>query len=300
MTIWEDNSKEFEIAPIGLAAATCYLVATLGTQTFKNSFTQTEERKLAVWIGFEFADLPMADGRPFVIGNRYKLIAFEKSTLAKTIKSWTGEVIDRHFDIGKLVGLGCNINVIHTEKNDQTYANINSIVSLMKNQVLPPTKNQLVNFSVHDFDGKDMTAFNLLPPFIRKMIETSPEFLEAQRMGKSINQHMAEQKLKTAGHALDKMPPSSPAPAVPPSETLPDFIKGKGKRPAGFDLADYDLSTAVGAKAAKTALLAVLDPLTPTARAEKFEELKGSTLVAALWNHGLEEDANQFTAKMAA
>lgn len=95
-------------------------------------------------------------------------------------------------------------------------------------------------------------------------------------------------------------PPSSPAPAVPPSETLPDFIKGKGKRPAGFDLADYDLSTAVGAKAAKTALLAVLDPLTPTARAEKFEELKGSTLVAALWNHGLEEDANQFTAKMAA
>ena len=79
---------------------------------------------------------PMDDGRPFLVQRRYTLSLDEKASLRKDLESWRGKPFTatevKGFDLEVLLGVNCQLNIQHTEKNGSTYANVTAVVPLSK------------------------------------------------------------------------------------------------------------------------------------------------------------------------
>lgn len=76
------------------------------------------------------------DGKPFLVFKRYSLSLHEKSGLRKDLESWRGKKFTRDeelgFDVEKLLGANCLLNITHNTVGDRTYANVASIMPLAK------------------------------------------------------------------------------------------------------------------------------------------------------------------------
>ena len=90
--------------------------------------------------------------------------------------SWRGrpftETEKKGFDITKLIGIPCQLNVMHNEKGKEK---ISSVMPLGKDgkiedQILPS-----ISFSIDDFQKGQRESFNQLSEGIRKMILRSKE-----------------------------------------------------------------------------------------------------------------------------
>jgi hypothetical protein len=79
------------------------------------------------------------DGKRFIVQKRYTLSLHEKSNLRKELEAWRGRSFTDEelagFDLEKLIGVNCFLNVVHTTKDGKTYANIASIMPLKKGMV---------------------------------------------------------------------------------------------------------------------------------------------------------------------
>jgi len=78
----------------------------------------------------------MPDNRPFIVMRRYTLSLHEKSTLRKDLESWRGREFTEEeldgFDVEKLIGVPCLLNVVQIKKQADTFANVASIMRLPK------------------------------------------------------------------------------------------------------------------------------------------------------------------------
>lgn len=170
------SEASFELTPAGTHLARCYQVIDLGTQ--KVMWQGTEKKQHKVYIGFELPDELMADGRPFATGQRYTLSLSEKATLRGVLESWRGQSFSEEeingFDIEKLLGVACMVNIVHNKTGDKTYANIAGIVKLPKNTQCQPAINPPVKFSL---DTYTEAAFIVLPEWLRKVIAQSDEYM---------------------------------------------------------------------------------------------------------------------------
>ena len=76
------------------------------------------------------------DGKRFVIYRRYALTLNEKASLRKDLESWRGKPFTREeemgFDVESVIGANCLLNVQHKPAGDKTYANVVSIMPLVK------------------------------------------------------------------------------------------------------------------------------------------------------------------------
>jgi hypothetical protein len=90
------------------------------------------EKTRIAWVIAE----QMEDGRPFTASKKYTLSLHEKANLYKDLVSWRGRAFTPEeragFDLEKLIGVNCQIQIVHVTKGDKTYANITSIVPLAK------------------------------------------------------------------------------------------------------------------------------------------------------------------------
>lgn len=167
----------FEKCPAGNHLATCYEVIDLGTQAVKTM--DGERMKRQIWIGWETPHELMEDGRPFVIGRKYTLSGHEKSSLRKDLESWRGKAFSTEdfgsFQIEKLIGKSCFLNVVHTQNGDKTYANISSVAALPKGTASVEPVNAPVYFSL---DAEDFAATVLegLSEYFQGVITSSPEY----------------------------------------------------------------------------------------------------------------------------
>ena len=79
---------------------------------------------------------PMDDGRPFLVQRRYTLSLDQKASLRKDLESWRGRPFTadelKGFDLEKLLGVNCQLNIQHTDRDGSTYANITAIVPLSR------------------------------------------------------------------------------------------------------------------------------------------------------------------------
>jgi hypothetical protein len=179
MKMPEPKAGDFERCPPGNHLAVCYEVIDMGTQetVFQNEVKQ--QRK--VWIGWETPHETMSDGRPFVIGKRYTLSGHEKGNLRKDLESWRGKAFadsdfgDNGFQIESVIGNACFLNVVHTEKDGKTYANIVSIASLPKGTVAPPLTNASTYVSLEPGEF-DQAAFDSLSDRMKETVMASPEY----------------------------------------------------------------------------------------------------------------------------
>ena len=173
---------DFEIAPEGVFLARCYKMVDVGTQTITSQFGTKESRQIYLYWELladdEGEEVRMDDGQPFSIFNSYKLSMHQKSNLRKHLEAWRGKKFTEEeaadFDLSKLLGQACKLQIVHTDSKDgqRTYANIAAIMTSKKK---PEGVNELVSFSISD---PDMEVFNDLPEWLQNKIEESPEWQE--------------------------------------------------------------------------------------------------------------------------
>jgi hypothetical protein len=165
------KSKDFEKPEAGTYVGTCYRVIDLGTQ--KSEKFGNSKRK--VFLGFEI-NQNMADGRPFVVSNRYTLSLSDKAQLRAFLEGWRGrkftEAEEAGFDLKNLLGKSCMLSIVQ----NGDYTNIASASKLMNGLTPEPLHNPTQFFSLDEFDQE---AFAKLSEGLQDAIKKSPEYQKA-------------------------------------------------------------------------------------------------------------------------
>jgi hypothetical protein len=181
--IAKNNSTPREPIPSGNYIARCYQMIEIGTVTEFISGSAKTMRK--VRIGWELPEelrvFKQENGeQPLVVSKEYTLSMNEKSNLRKDLKSWRGkdftDVEAESFDITKLLGIPCMLNIIHKpskKDSSRVYEEIAGITSLPKGVKCPPQINDTFELNYESFDTE---LFNTLPDFIKQKMQGSVEY----------------------------------------------------------------------------------------------------------------------------
>jgi len=125
---------DFEPCPTGPQRLICCDVVDMGV--VDASWQGQIQRKHKIQIRWQSEHLTK-DGKPCLLIKRYNLSMHEKSTLRKDLQAWRGKPFASDaeaeaFDIEKVIGVSGIGNVSHNRKGDQVYANLDSLMPLMK------------------------------------------------------------------------------------------------------------------------------------------------------------------------
>lgn len=183
ITAKKSSNEQRELIPAGNYVARCYKMIEIGT--VPTEYLGQEKMTHKVRFGWELpTELkvfnPEKGEQPLVIDKEYTLSLADKANLRKDLKSWRGKDFTdaeaEAFDVTKLLGVQCLINIIHINgKKDPTkvYEAIGSISPLPKGMECPKQINPTFVF---DFENFDKSKFDSLPKFIREQIATSNEY----------------------------------------------------------------------------------------------------------------------------
>lgn len=184
--IAKNSGTARELIPAGTYAARCYQMIEIGT--VKESILGVEKMLTKVRIGWELPTerrvFKEENGeQPFVISKEFTLSMNEKSNLRKSLESWRGKGFSedeaKAFDITKLLGAACMINIIHKPSKDgtRTYEEIAGVMPMPKGMQCPAQENKTFVLS---YDRFDTTLFESLPDFIKDKMRGSVEFISMQ------------------------------------------------------------------------------------------------------------------------
>lgn len=169
----KEFSGDFESYEPGTYQAKCYIMADIGTQVYEGKGNKK------VVISWELEE-KMADGRPFVISKTYGAFLSQNSILRKDLESWRGKVFSKEelegFDMCKILGKNCLLGIIKNEKNKMV---IKSVSALPKNTILMEGHNAPVALDL-DHEAFNRDDFEMLPEWIRRYAEDSPEYAALQ------------------------------------------------------------------------------------------------------------------------
>lgn len=179
------NGQAFRRVPVGVWAARCISIIDLGTQTaeFSNEIKHQHKVQL-VWevFGQDEAGVSLTvdvDGKemPLTISKRYTLSLHEKARLRADLDAWRGKPMTpeelKGFELPKLLGAYCLLNVTHNEVGDKTYANISSITPIPRGMPKPAGVHPLKSF---DVDAPDMALFGEFHERLQDTIRASTEW----------------------------------------------------------------------------------------------------------------------------
>ena len=176
------TESTFKLIPAGVYPARCYSMVELGTQEIESMGKIKSVRQLLLsWeLPLELEVFNQEKGlQPYSVNKTYNLSMYETANLRRDLESWRGkrftEEEAKEFDITKLLGVPCQISIIHNVGKDgnRTYANINSITNIMKGIEVPDQINpkRLLEFSNFDWE-----VYKSLPDWLKEKITKSPEY----------------------------------------------------------------------------------------------------------------------------
>ncbi len=185
----DTGGGNFKRVPSGVFIGRCYSLIDLGTQTTAANAQYAESSKPKLQVGWElFGDdedgNPLTieiDGKemPLTISKRYTRSLNEKASLRKDLSAWRGRDFTdeeaKAFDVSKLIGAYCMVNVTTSETNGKTYSNVAGLTPLpgaLKNSK-PAGVHAPVMF---DVDDPDMKVFATFHDNLQKTIKASPEW----------------------------------------------------------------------------------------------------------------------------
>jgi len=163
--------------------ARCYSMIILGT-TYNEMFNTSSTKVLIQW---ELPDCLIEverDGMkkmlPRAQSATYTLSLNEKATLRKVLESWRGKAFTveelEGFDISKVVGAPCLLNVIQAEnKKGELFNKISTVSKLPRGLACPPQVNPTTLFDITD-PAQDLADMEKLPEWIRETIKKSDEY----------------------------------------------------------------------------------------------------------------------------
>jgi hypothetical protein len=172
-----------ELIPAGNYIARCYQMVEIGTvpETFQGETKTLKKVRIGWELPTETRVFNEEKGeQPMVISQEYTLSMNEKANLRKMLASWRGKDFTedeaKSFDITKLLGVPCMVNVIHKPgKSDPTklYQSISSVSAMPKGMKAP---DQVNPFLLLSYDQWEQQIFDKLPDFIKAKMQTSIEF----------------------------------------------------------------------------------------------------------------------------
>ena len=191
MPLLAKNKGGEDFAPVtpGMKQGVCYLVADIGTQPSNNP--QFKPRRQVV-IGWELPQEPkieILDKKankkvlmPRVLSNTYTLSLSKKANLTPMLVSWRGRAFTdaelEGFDLQKILGANCLLNIINNTKEGKTYANISSVSPLMPNMTKLKPENPVTFFSIDDQPAGEIKVPAGLHEWIKAKIMQSDEYLQ--------------------------------------------------------------------------------------------------------------------------
>ena len=174
----DKGGGDFTPIPEDLHLAICYGIWDLGSQ-FTNFSDHPVHQVVIVWELPEVRGEFERDGKkmdlPRAISQKYTVSLHEKANLRKALESWRGKKFTEEelkgFDLKKLLGVPCQIQVLHNVKDGKTYANVGAIIKAPQGKKIAP-ENPLTFFSFED--GKDIPLNT--PQWIKDIITKAEEF----------------------------------------------------------------------------------------------------------------------------
>lgn len=203
-TATDSGGGNFKRVPAGAYIGRCYSLIDLGTQLSSGQYGEKLQHKIQIgWelFGEDEQGQPLTvevDGKemPMTIKKSYTVSLHEKAALRKDLAAWRGRDFTdeeaKAFDVSKLMGAYCMVNVTTSESNGKTYSNVAGLTPLPG--ALKNAKPAAVHSNqVFDLDDPDMKLFNAFHEKLQEVIKRSPEW--AAKNGKS----------QTAGSGFDDL-----------------------------------------------------------------------------------------------
>lgn len=169
---------DFKIVPAGNHVGICSMVVGLGKQLVQSQ-QYGDSVKPQIYIAWELPHETIEwtdkDGNtrsgPMRIGKTFTLSLHENATLRAVLESWRSRAFTeeerRGFDINKLAGVVGMVNVLHTERNGKTYANVAGVTPLPKAMERPtPSDGALI----YD-DDENRHNYDHLPEWLQKKVD---------------------------------------------------------------------------------------------------------------------------------
>ena len=183
----DSGGGNFKRVPAGVFIGRCFSLIDLGTQLSTGQFGEKLQHKIR--IGWELfgedengEQLTVeVDGKtmPMTISKSYTVSLHEKAGLRKDLAAWRGKDFTdeeaRGFDVSKLIGAYCMVNVTTSETNGKTYSNVAGLTPLpgaLKN-AKPAAVHEHVLF---DLDSPDMAVFSSFHEKLQEAIKRAPEW----------------------------------------------------------------------------------------------------------------------------
>ena len=180
MPIIKQTESSYTPAPEGTHPARCYSMISLGTQVsanpqFKPSFQ--------VVVGFELPNEAIeinGEKKPMAVSQFLNAYLGSPKKPSKTnlfLTAWRGRAFTESelagFDLSKVVGASCLLNIIHEVKDGKTREKIASISPLPKGMTMPPAQNKPIIYEVEQ--GRD-AMFQKLPEWTQNLISKCIEW----------------------------------------------------------------------------------------------------------------------------
>ena len=177
------KGKGFDPVPAGNHVARLYEIIHLGTipTTWQGQEKMTDKIRLTFELCNEKKEFKEGEGeKPFSISREFTYSFGSKGNLRPFIDGFTGTKMfdDEWPDLEALLGEACLLNVVHTEKDGNTYANIQGASPLPKGMKAPELVNETRTI---DINSTPWDVINALPEFILKKMYSSEEFSNRKR-----------------------------------------------------------------------------------------------------------------------
>jgi hypothetical protein len=173
----QENESNFSPIPEGVHTAQCYAIVDLGIH-YSEKFDKKAHKVQIMWELPDEKYEHEGEELPRVISKEYTLSLGEKANLRKDLQAWRGKTFTEEelqgFDLKNVLGKGCQLQIIHTEKNGKTYSNIASIMGLPKGMKMGEPINDAIYFDLEDPNA--LSDMDILPAWVQDKIKASETY----------------------------------------------------------------------------------------------------------------------------
>ena len=175
MSLTAKQGPQMEQIEEGNHHGVCVAVIDLGTQ-YNETFKKEQPKVMITW---ELPEFPLEgeDKSYRLISKEYTASLADKANLYADLVSWRGRSFTPEelegFNVKNVLGANCLVNVIHSTKNNKTYANVSAVTKLPKGMISKTATYQLL----YDMDEGVETIPEGVPDWIKDKIKKSLEWV---------------------------------------------------------------------------------------------------------------------------
>ncbi len=174
------TAPESSYAPLpeGIYPAVCYMVADIGDQ-YSKKYDNWARKVVIGWeIDGEFKETEDGEKEPRTVHAFYKQSTHENSQIRKMLENWRNKKFTeeevRAFDLTKIVGLGCQVQIRHYTKADGNISEeIAGVTMLPKGFPAPAAAHQII----FDMDAH-LDQLEFMPKIVQTCVAKSRQMTE--------------------------------------------------------------------------------------------------------------------------